>query len=148
MSTNSIKGLEPIVPARPHRSRWSDDEHALLHTALESGYGLEQIQGLFPLRSKQAILTKAVNIGYRSETDKEGDIHLFLGVVKRNRRTKAEIEADGSKTNMTCLAPTLSLSDDVSPDQILSYRPEKDKDEKIRELVSQILSLLDDKVAV
>jgi len=90
VSVNTTIDLRPIDPPRKNNSRWSQEEQSLLAQALEAGYALRDIQILFPLRSEKAVLRKAVDLDYASQT-KDGVTKFIKGVKRRDRRSKKEM---------------------------------------------------------
>lgn len=108
MSTTTGSALFSTLNKRKY---WSLEEDALLKSNLSDGITLDKLHSLLSPRTNKAILTRALNkYGYRSETT-EDITKLYKGVVPKNRRTKAEIEAERVVTDT--IEPTLCNSIDT-----------------------------------
>jgi len=74
------------------RSVWSKSDILTFKSSLHDGVAVDDINNLFPLRSKGAIQKRAQAMGYRLEKGA-----LYQGITQRHRRTKVELLA----ANMT-----------------------------------------------
>ena len=81
---------------QPHRSKWEMEEETFLHQFISNQRSLEEIQKTISLRTAQAILKRAHELGYSSKYNKDtARTYFYRGVKKKKRRTKEEMIKHG-----------------------------------------------------